>query len=135
MPSLSPDGHFLAYCSNASGESQVYVTPFPSGDGQYQVSERAGCQPRWSHDGGELFYVEGQTLMAVEVATSPSFTPLSKTALFSDPNLYNASSRAVNYDVSPDGRFVMTEPADTENQEQPKIRVVQNWYEEFRDRE
>ena len=71
--SLSPDGRLLAYCSNASGEYQLYVRPFPSGVGQWQVSDQGGCQPRWSRDGKELFYVEGDTLTAVEVRISPAF--------------------------------------------------------------
>ncbi len=134
-PNLSPDGRFLAYCSNASGVIQVYVRPFPSGDGQWQVSGRGGCQPRCSRDGKELFYVEGDTLMAVEVTDSPSFAPLSTTALFSDPGLSATSPNSVTYDVAADGRFVLTDSVEGADRELPRIRVVQNWYEEFRDRE
>ncbi len=91
-PNLSPDGRFLAYCSDQSGEDQVYVRPFPSGEGQWLVSTNSGCQPRWSRDGKELFYVEGDTLTAVEVTTSPAFAAVSTTPLFSDPHLSASSS-------------------------------------------
>jgi Tol biopolymer transport system component len=135
-PNLSPDGRFVAYCSNASGEFQVYVRPFPFGDGQWQVSETGGCQPRWSRDGSELFFVDKDTLVAVELTTSPSFATISTTVLFSDPGLVGASAAShVTYDVAADGRFVLKEFVEDAEPELPVIRVVQNWYEEFRERD
>ncbi len=134
-PNLSPDGRFVAYCSNSSGEIQVYVRPFPSGDGQWQISETGGCQPRWSRDGSELFFVEGATLVAVELTTSPSFAAISKTVLFSDPGLVTVNPNRVSYDVAADGRFVLRDFVEEVEPELPVIRVVQNWYEEFRDRD
>jgi len=131
-PRLSPDGRFLAYCSDAPGEYEVYVRPFPSGDGQWQVSTNGGCQLRWSPDGKELFYVEGDTLTAVDATTSPNFAAVSTTPLFSDPDL---SGSGTYYDVSADGRFVMTDSVEGAGAEPPSIHVVQNWYEEFRARE
>ena len=133
-PQLSPDGRFLAYCSDASGEYQVYVRPFPSGDGQWQVSASGGCQPRWSHDSKELFYVEQDTLMAVEVRTSAAFATVSTTPLFSDPHLFVAVPIQVSYDVSADGHFVLVDTVESEEAKPPSIQVVENWFEEFRDR-
>ena len=134
-PNVSPDGRFLAYCSNASGVRQVYVRPFPSGDGQWQVSANGGCQTRWSRDGKELFYVQGETLMAVQVTTTPSFVAVSTTPLFSDPHLFFRGFDPVSYDVSADGRFVLTDSVENTKAEPPSINVVENWYEEFRGRE
>ena len=138
-PSLSPGGDLLAYCSNQSEEEQVYVRPFPSGGGQWVVSTNGGCQPRWSHDGKELFYVEDDTLMAVEVKTTPVFAAGVTTPLFSDPYLRSAGRNQdqVMYDVSADGRFVLVTPEESEraDEEQADIQVIENWYEEFRDRE
>jgi len=134
MPSLSPDGRFLAYCTNASGRDQVHVRPFPSGKTQWQVSTNGGCQPRWSRDGKELFYVEGDTLTAVEVTTSPDFAIVSTTLLFSNPRLSDRVG-AVTYDVSTDGRFVMADSVEGAEATPPSIHVVENWYEEFRDRD
>ena len=133
-PHLSPDGRFIAYCSDASGEYQVYVRPFPSGDGQWQVSACGGCQPRWSADGKELFYVEQDTLMAVGVTTSPAFAAVSTTPLFSDPHLVARTPIPVSYDVSTDGRFVLVDTVESEEAKPPSIHVVENWFEEFRDR-
>ena len=133
-PHLAPDGRFLAYCSDASGEYQVHVRPFPSGDGQWQVSASGGCQPLWSDDGKELFYVEGGTLLAAEVTTSPVFAPIATKPLFSDSHLVASIPNQVTYDVSADGRFVLVDTAASEEAKPPSIHVVENWYEEFRDR-
>ena len=131
---FSAQGRFVAYVSNQSGQDQVYVRPFPEGEGQWQVSTQGGGQPRWSRDGKELFYVEADTLMAVEVSTSPSFTTAATTRLFRHPNLRAAAEH--RYDVSPDGqRFVLVETVESEEAKAPSIHVVENWFAEFRGRE
>ena len=130
---FSSDSRYLAYCSEESGRFEVYVQPFPEGDGRWQISHNGGQQPRWSKDGTELFYVEGDTLIAVKVTTAPSFSPGSAERLFSSPSLVEQWSYPA-YDVSADGqRFVLIEPVG--GPQPAAIRVVQNWYEEFRDRE
>ena len=73
-PKLSPDGRFIAYDSDESGQDEVYVLPFPEGGSRTTVSNNGGRQARWSRDGKELFYVEGGTLMAVPVEASPNFS-------------------------------------------------------------
>ena len=129
---FSPDERYVVYVSDESGRDEVYVRPFPKGEGQWQVSRGGGVQPRWSRDGSELFYVEGETLIVVPVSTEPAFEAGAATRLFSDPHL--AVNRRVRpqYDVSADGqRFVMLETVG--EQPKPVIRVVQNWFAEFRD--
>ena len=131
-PALSPDSRFLAYQSNESGDYQVFVQSFPAATGKAQVSTNGGGQPRWRRDGKELFYVEGDSLMAVPVTTEPSFTPGVPQRLFDAKGAFDG--RGQRYDVSADGeKFVLVEPV----QGEPSyvIRVVLNWYEEFRDRE
>ncbi len=131
-PDLSPDGKFLAYESDESGQYEVYVQPFPQGGGKWQVSTNGGQQPRWRGDGRELFYVEGDALMAVSMTTKPAFLVGSARRLFDGQDAF--VGRGHRYDVSADGqRFVMVETL--EDPPPPLIRVVQNWYEEFRDRE
>ena len=130
---FSRDGRYLAYLSRESGRDEVYVRTFPEAQGKRQVSFNGGVQPRWSRDGKELFYVEGETLIAVSVTTEPRFEAGKAKRLFSDPNLTWQERTMPQYDVSPDGqRFVMIEPV---GRSRPVIRIVQNWYEEFRDRE
>ena len=133
-PVLSPDGRFVAYTSNESGQEEVYVLPFPEGGSRTTVSNNGGRQACWSRDGKELFYVEGGTLMAVSVEASPEFSVGSVTRLFEHPSLA-AGITIPQYDVSADGqRFLLAEPVGEDTAE-PAIRVVQNWFAEFKDRE
>ncbi len=78
-PQISPDGRFVAYSSDESGQFEVHVQPFPEGRGKWQVSTNGGNQPRWSKDSKELFYVEGDMLIAVAVRATPSFSSGSAT--------------------------------------------------------
>ena len=131
---FSPDSRFVAYSSDESGRNEVYVRPFPGGKRKWQVSANGGTQPRWRKDGKELFYVERDTLMAVAVATTPSFTSGAATRLFQDANLTRED--LPRYDVSADGRqFVLPEPVAGTEDKPPSIHIVQNWHEEFRGRE
>ena len=70
---FSPDGRYVAYMSNESGRFEVYVRPFPEGDGKWALSTNGGGLPRWSRRGDELFYAEGNSLMAVSVSTRGGF--------------------------------------------------------------
>jgi Tol biopolymer transport system component len=138
MPQFSPDSRYMAYQSSESGRYEIYVQPFPEGAAKWPVSTNGGSQPRWSADGTELFYVEGSTLMAVAVSTEGSFTIGPPQRLFESEDLLARIINGVSYDVFPDGqRFVMIEPVVDSDEEatEPSIRIVENWYEEFRDRE
>jgi len=53
---ISPDGRWIAYTSNLTGRNEIYVQPFPSGTGRWQISNRGGDWPRWRRDGKELLY-------------------------------------------------------------------------------
>ena len=130
-PQFSSDGRYVAYVSNESGVDEVYVREFPRGESRWQVSENGGRQPRWSAGGAELFYVDGSTLTAVRVELDPVFKVGEADRLFSDRWLTGVTFA---YDVSADGRFVMVEEAtdDAAPPRKPAIRIVQNWYEEFR---
>ena len=76
---VSPDGRWFAYVSNESGQLGVYVRPFPSGEGRYQISTAQGTEPRWSQDGRELFYRSRQRLCSASRsrpgAASPRASP------------------------------------------------------------
>ncbi len=136
VPRFSPDGRYVAYVSNESGQDEVYVQSFPEGGRKVTVSRNGGTKVRWSRDGKELFYVEGQTLVAVAVSSGSSFSVGSATRLFEHQGLRPGFNYAP-YDVSADGqRFILAEPvAEAADAPEPSIRVVQNWFAEFRDRE
>ena len=136
MSKFSPDGRYVAYVSNESGQQEVYVQPFPEGGRKVTVSSNGGTKVRWSRDGKELFYGEGETLVAVSVSSGSSFSVGSATRLFEHPGL-RPGNNYPPYDVSADGqRFILAEPVgEGAEAPEPSIRVVMNWFEEFRDRE
>jgi len=74
IPKLSPDGRLVAYRSNRTGRDEVFVCTFPECRDQQRVSENGGSQPRWSKNGKELVYVEGDSLMAVSVNRSSALS-------------------------------------------------------------
>ena len=137
---FSPDGRYVAYSSDESAEYEIYIRRFPDAGGLRRVSVNGGSQPRWRADGEELSYVEGDTLMAVPVSTSPELTVGTPKPLFSSPGLLLGRGNVLGYDVTPDGqRFVVWEPVEAEEGAEqtarPSIRVVQNWFAEFKDRQ
>ncbi len=128
-PMFSPDGKWLAYVSNESGQFEVYVQSFPGPGGKSLISTRGGLGPRWSADGSELFYRQGQEMMVVPVKLQP-------TLALGEPKVLFEGSYAMDnqfngyYDVSQDGqRFLMVKE---EQREQDQIRVILNWFEELK---
>jgi Tol biopolymer transport system component len=135
-PMSSPDGRWIAFTSDESGDDEVYVIP-ASGEGmRSRVSSEGGRFPRWSRDGKEFFFANGSTLMTVSVSTGQGVALGQPRQLFQADNLFPAIA-APMYDVSPDGQRFITIATVAQGVEEapPKIRVVQNWYEEFRNRE
>jgi len=138
QPRISPDGSWIAYVSNESGEGEIYVRPFPEvNKGRRQVSAGGGGNPLWSPDGRELFYRCGDAVMAVSVKTGTAFGIDIPKTLFN--GTYVAAGGVVNvWDISPDGkRFLMIKPpgAATSAKGGPrKINIVLNWLEELRQR-
>jgi eukaryotic-like serine/threonine-protein kinase len=131
---FSPDGHWLAYTSNESGRFEVYVQPFPGPGGKWQISTAGGDQPVWARNGRELFYREGNKMMAVEVTTRPSFSTGTPTSLFAGQYVHRSSLRPADYDISPDGgRFLMVQ-ASPQGPSANQINVVLNWFEELKAR-
>ena len=102
---FSPDGRWVAYVSNESGQDEVYVRPVSGPPARWQISSDGGSWPLWRADGGELFYRQGEQVLAVSVKTRPGFETGPPELLF-EGELVNTGSLA--YGVSPDGeRFVM----------------------------
>jgi eukaryotic-like serine/threonine-protein kinase len=133
-PQISPDGRWMAYASNESGKSEVYVRPFPDvNKGKWPVSTSGGDYPLWSPDGRELFYHGGDAAMAVRVETDPEFKPEKPTVLFRGTYSRDGGSPMPCWDISPDGkRFLMIKEAASEAPR--KINIVVNWFEELKQR-
>jgi serine/threonine-protein kinase len=104
---LSPDSRWLAYSSNESGgDYEIYVASFPDMASKHQVSTGGGNEARWAPNGRELFYKGRGYLMAAPVPPGPTFTPGTPRRLFPLAGYHAARNRA-QYDVGPDGRFLM----------------------------
>jgi Tol biopolymer transport system component len=120
---ISPDGRWIAYTSDESGQSEVYVTSFPRPGRTWLVSVNGAENPVWRRDGRELYYVSADSkLMAVPVAVDPTFDPGASTPLFELRVV--SGTYGWNYDVAPDGRFLVNTITDTSS---PPITVVTNW--------
>jgi Tol biopolymer transport system component len=101
---FSPNGRWVAYVSNESGRDEVYLRPFAGGVGRLQVSVAGGGPPVWSRDGREIFFREGNRLIAATMAFDPEPRVITRVALFT-------GQFEADFDVSADGkRFLMIEP-------------------------
>jgi eukaryotic-like serine/threonine-protein kinase len=128
-PSLSPDGRWLAYTANESGRDEVYVRSYPGAGGRWQVSLEGGSEPIWSPKGGEIFYRNGDAMMAAAVRTQPAFEVTGRTQLFQG-QYQTAGFRDQDYSVSNDGKtFAMLQRVVSTRQ---AIVVTLNWFDQFR---
>jgi serine/threonine-protein kinase len=130
-PMLSPDGRWLTYTSDETGRREVYVQPFPGPGGKRQISNQGGTEPMWNPNGKELFYRNGNKMMAVTFRPGQELNPSAPVLLFEEPYEMDPDNYSSNYDVSPDGwHFVMIRIA--EDLAPLKIIVVLNWHEELK---
>lgn len=107
---ISPDGKWVAYESNETGEWEVFITTYPVAGGKLQVSRSGGRQPRWRGDGKEIFYVDPHGMLtAVPVTTEPGLSTGTPTELFAtNSRPYISSTDLFTYDVTRDGtRFIV----------------------------
>ena len=138
VPQISPNSRYLAYQSNEQGRWDVFVVGFPNGEEKQQVSVNGGIAPRWSPQGDELFYLDGDTVTAVAVKMEDGLTLGDPQPLFAGrPKglLLNPSERPdfPNYNVGNDGeRFIAVQVVPSERGRKSRLVVVQNWFEEFR---
>jgi eukaryotic-like serine/threonine-protein kinase len=132
VPQFSPDGNRLAYTSNETGRWEIYVQPYPSSGGKWQISTEGGAEPVWNRNGRELFYRNGDKMMAVDITTEPGFTAGKPRVLF-EGHYVPPPGTTPNYDVSPDGqRFLMIKSNEAGEAAPAQINVVMNWFEELK---
>lgn len=126
---FSPDGHWIAFQSDESGRSEIYVQPFPGPGRKWQVSSEGGVQARWRHDGHELFYVASDTrLMAVPIRldSKGGTVDVGKPVSLFTPDLPMAPTThyARHYMVSADGQRLLVH---TLRAVTMPITVILNW--------
>jgi serine/threonine-protein kinase len=124
-PAFSPDGQWLAYVSDESGESEVYVRPFPGTGVKKKASSDGGQLPVWRGN-DEILYIKGArgaggTVMAVPVRTSPALDVGSAVQLFSVPERI----QLLMHSVSKDGNFIGLQTPEWAG---PRIMLTLNWF-------
>jgi eukaryotic-like serine/threonine-protein kinase len=123
----SSDGRWLAYTSDSTGRTEIWVRPFPGRGPAVRVSSNGGTEPVWARNGKELYYIEGGSIMAVPVEAGASFNFKPAVRLFE--STYTRNDQPPSYDVTADGRFVMLKP---DNGGPRPISVILNWQERLR---
>jgi hypothetical protein len=131
MPALSPDGRWLAYASDESGEFEVFVRPFPGTQAaKWQISTAGGFEPRWSHSGRELFYwAADNSLQAVEVLPGATFTAGRRVTLFSGSAFLGDIGA---WDITPDDKRFVLIRSGAGGSTSSEIIVVENFAAELR---
>ena len=126
QPVFSPNGRLLAYVSDESGRTEVYVTTYPQG-GTYKVSTNGGSEPVWSRDGGELFFRDDEAFLSAYVTVDPELRASAPEVLHTQPFDAGLYAGAAQYDTTPDGEhfLVVTDRSTT------KLNVVFNWFQEL----
>jgi serine/threonine-protein kinase len=131
-PAISPDGKWISYASNESGEPEIYARPFLRPGTKVKVSAERGTLSKWSQDGKEIFYREDRKIMAASVAVQDdTLRVLSPRLLFE----LKSNAYVGPLDVAPDGaRFLFIRPAGDAKEQSQQMTVVVNWFEELESR-
>jgi Tol biopolymer transport system component len=129
--SVSANGQWLAYNSDASGRAEIYVREL-EGSGQWQVTTAGGLEPSWSGDGRELFYRTANRLMAIPVAGGPAFRHGTARPLFDGVHGSGIESGRSYHVDSVARRFLLVLPADGAGTPARDVRIVLNWQAQLR---
>jgi serine/threonine protein kinase len=134
FPALSTDGRWLAYASDESGTSEVYVRPFPlTSSAKWQVSTAGGSEPAWADNGKELLYINGKReMVSAEITPGATLTIGRQRVLFSVAPFYRPGP-IPSYSVSPDGeRFLMVREGDAA--QLSELILAENWGQQLKAR-
>jgi len=111
----------------------LQIQPYPGPRGKWQISTEGGTEPAWNHNGKELFYRSGNKMMALDVATQPSFSAGKPHMLF-EGQYFTSDWPLIGtaYDVSADGQRFLMVKATEQSSSATQINVVLNWFEELK---
>jgi Tol biopolymer transport system component len=125
LPSISPDGRWLAYESNELGRSEVYVQGYPSPTTRVQVSRDGGGRPMWTRSGDALYFVAGSAIMQSSITTQPELRAGPPHVILNDPLVGRSGAWNKSFAVAPDGRILAIREDDSVKPDH--IVVLQNW--------
>jgi Tol biopolymer transport system component len=130
---VSPNGRWIAYASDESGRYEVYLRPYPSGDGRWQVSAGGGVHPRWNTSGDRLFFAFDAEIYEVELGSGTTPTLGRPNLLFRRPLPNNSRPAGLGHDfaVSGDGQQFAYYVPPGDVQARSDIVIVENWSAEF----
>jgi serine/threonine protein kinase len=125
---VSPDGHWIAYESDESGQPEIYLTSFPDGKGKWKVSSSGGAYPAWSGNGKELFYVN----LVEDFFVCPVSAKGSEIEFGTPQRLFHAATPGVGivFDISSDGKRLLVNHS--EEEAQAPLQLVTNWSAELK---
>ena len=126
---FSPDSRWVTYVSDESGKPEVYLSPFPSGEGKWQVSQGGGFRPQWSPDGSALFYI-GWAAPTAKLMEARVKQRGSAVEIRAPREIYRVTG-TLEFTVAPGGkRFLVSK---TEQAESPPLTLVTHWTSEFKE--
>ncbi len=123
---FSPDGNWLAYVSDESGRDEVYVQAYPGPGGKLLISTEGGREPSWRRDGGELFFRNGDQMMAVGVSSEDGRFRAEPARVLFEAAYASDPWGNPNYDISADDRFLMVRAE--AGAETTWFQVYLNWF-------
>ena len=136
---ISPDGRYLIYMSDESGGNEIYMKPFPQGEGKWQISTSGGAWAKWSKAGDEIIYRSGAeagaSMISVAVRTTPTVQLGTPVVLFTATEVPQLSFRSgfASYDLTLDPEtLIMLERVDQSTDPEARMVFSENWYESYR---
>jgi eukaryotic-like serine/threonine-protein kinase len=130
-PSFSPDDHWIAYVSDESGESEIYVQPFPSLSGRWRASTGGGLFPKWSQDGRHLMFQRNDEIISIPVTVTT--TNNGNAITVGKEERFLVRKGLITFDLSPNGKTVVVGQTRTELLVD-HVNIVVNWFAELKDR-
>jgi hypothetical protein len=129
---FAPNARWIAYASNETSQTNVYVQTFPGTSGKYQISRDGGSQPVWRADGKELFYLAADgTLMAVAIDATVHVAGVPQALFVTTAPIFNSSQS--QYAAAKDGKRFLINAIPQQSRAAP-LTVVLNWQEELKQR-
>jgi serine/threonine protein kinase len=130
-PKFSPDGRFVAYVSNESGTTEIYIRPFSGPGGRKRVTPNGGELPIWARNGRELFFIKDKALMSVGIDANGGASTAERVVFEPSATGDSVNPNAPVYDVMPDGQHFVISLAPP-SALPPHYGVIVNWFEEVK---